>query len=273
VAGPRLNEFNSQDLANTVWAFATAGVEAPQLFEGIAAETGSRLKEFNSQNLANMAWAFATAGVEAPELFEAIAAEAVSRLNEFDSQGLANIAWALACFNCLDLMSVEALLRRLAEVSAALCDVSLSQLHQFVLFLRMNHAELVSRYLSASELARLRMAFTSSPVRPSSFQREVSAALGQLGWTHEFEHVTEDGLSLDLAQSSSRLAIEVDGPSHYLRNPARGCWVENGATRLKSRLLRGLGWKVTRIPFFEWDSLTTETAKRTYLEGKLGSRL
>jgi len=69
-----------QALANTAWAFATAGVAAPQLFEAIAREAPMRIKEFNSQNLANTVWAFAKSGVAAPQLFEAIASEAPMRI-------------------------------------------------------------------------------------------------------------------------------------------------------------------------------------------------
>eukprot|EP00630_Chrysocystis_fragilis_P000506 CAMPEP_0197391254 /NCGR_PEP_ID=MMETSP1165-20131217/2972_1 /TAXON_ID=284809 /ORGANISM="Chrysocystis fragilis, Strain CCMP3189" /LENGTH=58 /DNA_ID=CAMNT_0042916823 /DNA_START=8 /DNA_END=181 /DNA_ORIENTATION=+ len=44
-----------------------------------------------------MAWAFATAGVDAPELFNAIASEVLPRLDNFSSRSLANAAWAFAC--------------------------------------------------------------------------------------------------------------------------------------------------------------------------------
>ena len=77
----RIKDFGPQALANTAWAFATAGVAAPRLFEAIAREAPSRINEFKSQGLANTAWAFATAGVTAPRLFEAIASEAPAETN------------------------------------------------------------------------------------------------------------------------------------------------------------------------------------------------
>ena len=36
-------------------------------------------------------------------------------------------------------------------------------------------------------------------------------------------------------------AVEVDGPSHYLKDAAGRCVTENGSTRFKSRLLRQIG--------------------------------
>ena len=80
--------------------------------------------------------------------------------------------------------------------------------------------------------------------------------LTEIGWNHEFEHVTSEGISLDLADPEARRAIEVDGPSHYLKDVATGEYIVNGATRFKSRLLRALGWHITHVPFFDWDHKT-----------------
>ena len=54
-AVPRLREFNAQNLANTAWAFATAGHASPALLDAIAAEAAPRVRDFNPQNLSNTA--------------------------------------------------------------------------------------------------------------------------------------------------------------------------------------------------------------------------
>jgi len=46
--------------------------------------------------------------------------------------------------------------------------------------------------------------------------------LERFGWRHAFEYETVDGFSLDVAQPELKRAIEVDGPSHYLRDPTTG---------------------------------------------------
>jgi len=89
-------EFKPQHLANTAWAFATAGHAAPALFDAIGREAAGRVRELNPQNLANTAWAFATAGHAAPALFDAIGKEAAGRVREPTPQGLANTAWEFA---------------------------------------------------------------------------------------------------------------------------------------------------------------------------------
>ena len=60
-------------------------------------------------------------------------------------------------------------------------------------------------------------------------------------------------------------AVEVDGPAHFLgdgRTPS-------GNTLLKRRQLGQLGYTVVPVPFWEWDALRDEEAKRRYLEEKL----
>jgi len=70
VAEPRLGEFKPQNLANTAWAFATAGHSSPRLFEAVAAAAVPRLGGFKPQELANTAWAFAVADIPAASLFD-----------------------------------------------------------------------------------------------------------------------------------------------------------------------------------------------------------
>ena len=61
-AEQRMAGFNSQELANTAWAFATADSPDAQLFRALARTTEQRMSGFNSPQLAYTAWAFASAG-------------------------------------------------------------------------------------------------------------------------------------------------------------------------------------------------------------------
>ncbi|CAE7546415.1 unnamed protein product, partial [Symbiodinium microadriaticum] len=93
--------FNVQEMSNLAWAFAKAGIEAPELFAALAAAAHPRLEEFTTQNLCNFAWAFAslsvsTPGAGAPGVLEGVAAEATKRVSDFNLQGLSNLVWASA---------------------------------------------------------------------------------------------------------------------------------------------------------------------------------
>ena len=54
-----MGDFNSQDLANSACAFATAGQSDASLFALLATAAEQRMGNFNSQDLADTAWAFA----------------------------------------------------------------------------------------------------------------------------------------------------------------------------------------------------------------------
>ena len=55
-----MSEFNAQDIANTVWAFAKAMQPDEKLFAALAIAAARRVRQFQVQNVANTAWAFAT---------------------------------------------------------------------------------------------------------------------------------------------------------------------------------------------------------------------
>ena len=54
-AKQRMTAFNPQNLANTVWAFATAGENDALLFAALATAAKQRMTAFNPQNLDNTA--------------------------------------------------------------------------------------------------------------------------------------------------------------------------------------------------------------------------
>ena len=120
----------------------------------------------------------------------------------------------------------------------------------------------------SSQLQTLRSAYTRDELEPSQWQRDVSAMLAELGWNHEFEYVTQEGMSLGLADPEAKRAIDVVGPSEYLKDVSTGDYVVNGSTQFKSRLLRALGWQITHVPFFDWRS-KTRTERRVLLKDHL----
>ena len=50
-----MSDFNSQELANTAWAFALADQNDAPLFVALAAAAEQRMGDLNSQELANTA--------------------------------------------------------------------------------------------------------------------------------------------------------------------------------------------------------------------------
>ena len=96
--------FKPQELANVVWAMATAGVPGTEAFwDGAAVEAARITRDARAtqpQNLANLAWAYAKSGRGSREavdaLFSNLAVTAARRVDEFNAQELGNTAWAYA---------------------------------------------------------------------------------------------------------------------------------------------------------------------------------
>ena len=127
----------------------------------------------------------------------------------------------------------------------------------------------------------------------SVMQRSVSTAFKRIGFDHVEEHVISleglaseydvnlppkavEVLSIDIANVPRRIAIEVDGPAHFItsineeggstgytkinksgRLEYQFTWTGdrqtfNGSTAMKQTLLKKLGWKTINIPFWEW---------------------
>ena len=117
------------------------------------------------------------------------------------------------------------------------------------------------------ELAqRCRDAFSQAEGVPSRLQRDVAASLSALGLAPREEVRTPQGYSLDavVSHGGREVAVEVDGPSHFLgRTPT-------GTTALKRRQLRAAGWALLPVPYWEWDALgSSKAAKQEYLQGAL----
>lgn len=147
----------------------------------------------------------------------------------------------------------------------------------------------------------------------SKIQRDVSSAFSRIGFDHVDEHVINmeemarqgisffpkplEILSIDIANLEEKIAIEVDGPAHFIsqidderRDDGgytkmvngrleyqfrwKGDWqVINGPTALKQRLLSLLGWRVIHLPFYEWYALGgDEKAQEEYCRHLLADR-
>ena len=240
----------------------------------------SGLIGFKPQELANTAWAFATAGVRADALYAAVAEAAVrSGLIGFNPQDLANTAWAFATVNAyhpaLLVGCARAITNSLSQDPGSWGPEALIQLHQWQLWLTLERCEASDpqALLSESQRQFCRNAMQAAEAHPSRLQRAVAGALAQVCPGFEEEVIEQQtAYSLDLALRSSQLAIEVDGPSHFLLRDSRSdFYLPNGPTLLKRRLLEAAGWRVVSVPFYEWNGLREPQEQREYLDRRLGA--
>jgi RAP domain/FAST kinase-like protein, subdomain 1/FAST kinase-like protein, subdomain 2 len=260
----QINDLNPQALSNTAWSFAKLNHKAPALLEAIADAAQVRIKDFTPQALANTVWSLATMHHEAPSLLDAIARAAQVRLSDFNPQALAITAWSFAVFDMeshsfthLDSRFAQTLLSR--DPSSFSVE-NIGQLHQFQLWCQ---EQTGASWFPDKLSQQCRQVFVSAEAKPSRLQNHVVESLRALEAVSqvEVEVSTKSGYSLDAVVMfrGERIAVEVDGPSHFVGGQSRSA---NGATVLKHRQLRALeGWNLVTIPYWEWNAIDTGSNK------------
>ena len=90
----------------------------------------------------------------------------------------------------------------------------------------------------------------------------VSACLKRMGVSHANEHwCKRTERQIDIAiLGSPPVAMEVDGPSHFLADG-----MPDGSTLLRNRVLAAHGWRVVVVDYSVWNQLTDEPQRREYL--------
>jgi len=263
----KLDKFNGQDCSNTVWAFATAGESHLQLFNKLADEAIKRQHEFTDQGTANFLWAYASNGQVDEHLFSSLVPSVKDNLDKYNAQELANVAWAYSVANVnapsvFNKEFINACLRN--EESFELEE--LRQLHQWQLW----QEELKSDISLPSSLQkRCYEAFVSQDPTQSKLQDDVVSILSSLGLQPQEEVLLKSGYRIDavVEVNGKQIAVEVDGPSHFLGRSSE----RTGSTILKHRQVAALdGMTVVSIPYWEWDNLENDTEKKKYVQSLLG---
>ena len=209
---------NAQGAANSLWALATLGFDDPRIVRPLAEAAVRLAPSFNAQGAANSLWAAATLGLDDAGIVRPLAEAAVRLAPSFHAQGAANSLWAAAS---LELPSV--VVNHLASAAARnLGDFNLEEAVQ-VLEAHFAGAEVHTTCLDACW--RIFRA-TSKPPRTSELQKSVAASLRAMGYAVAQEVPILEGLRcIDIvatAPNGARIAVEVDGPSHYFARPLGG---------------------------------------------------
>ena len=100
-ATAKIREFNTQELSNTAWAFATAQHPEPVLFQAIGSQVVLKAPQFKAQEISNTLWAFAKLDVpNADEVFASLADAAIrlayNNPSAYNPQNVSNALWAFA---------------------------------------------------------------------------------------------------------------------------------------------------------------------------------
>lgn len=285
---------NIQSVANVMFACSTQRHYHPSLFAAFAQQGVKLLADpatathFSPRAISSIVFSYAihTAAEDkqtCAAFIAALAERACDTLEEFDIRGLASTAWGLAVWGHLS----GPFFRKVRSLSPAMMHAfqpqELQQLYQVELILRLEAPDLgldtshIDRYealfaalqargqLTGAAQARWRHTMGPAGIKGSAFQRDVAAALGSLPLNCDVElEYTQVEYTIDMALPCIKLAVEADGPLHFMRNVPKAI----GRTLVKRRSLQKMGWTVLSVPYFHWQALLPEM-KQVYMYKRL----
>lgn len=91
----QIAEYSPQELANTVWSFATLGVLDIPLMAAISAAAIQKIDSFSPQHITNTAWSFAELFFWIEPLMTAISSEALRRISGLRFGDAHTLLWSL----------------------------------------------------------------------------------------------------------------------------------------------------------------------------------
>ena len=243
------------ELATWGHAFASVGCTSPPLFDKLSSEASKRLDGCSASAAVTLAHAFAVTGHDAPALLRGIGVRLADQLSAARPNEVSTAMWAMAAAD----VACPELFGSAKFASYVTCATEQGQwatedrhrMHQWQLWCsERSFSERDARSLPAGLAEACLEEFGAQPPTVSLLQKQVAAAFRRDGLEPKSEVRTPEGYTIDLVVPFKGLhvAVEVDGPSHFLGESD----VPNGATRLKRRQLRHLGWAVLPVPYFEF---------------------
>ena len=170
---------------------------------------------------------------------------------------LSTIVWAFAAFDfpsADELFGTSSFTSRCAHFEASFSAENLRQLYQWSLW-REERDRRSALWPGLSESLRqaCRDAFIAEEGKPSKLQSDVAQEIRSRVSHVEEEHRCEaSGYIIDVLvtlNDGKRIAVEVDGPSHFIGRSQQ----PTGATLIKHRHLRHFGWRLESVPYWEWN--------------------
>lgn len=225
---------------------------------------------------------------------------AMSRIR-IGSQEQANIAWSLTVLEKYHSKESIDLLRSIFMVCDKSCkageQIRLEHAHQLwqaICILEGDCPEAVQSVDSKTKQFMKNVWYQEKSRHKSSSARHraLSQTLDFMGVKHYNEHDEDIDLAIvlkneskwtmtaehgDVEESTQKVAVEFDGPSHFTKVPKTKPGEKPitpralGHTVLKYKLLKQQGWNIVRIPFYEFDRIPfwASMERQRYLQRKL----
>jgi len=230
-----------QAIANTAWSFATLGLmpgaEARAALEAALVRMGPAM---NEQNVASTVLAYATLGLTPGAEARAALEAAVVRVGpSMTPQAVANTLWSFPTMAATQGLSLPACYPSLWRLAQGLDVGSLTDVDLYMFF----HAYLILTELVGGdvldqvtfppwimgEAQEAWMRNARDDVTESGWVTEAAAIIGDLGVRCEVERLSDDKrFSVDVFLLDDNMALEFDGPTHFINSSDGGNGVAPG---------------------------------------------
>lgn len=264
----------SRNISSIIWSLATLRVDCPELYVAVDKEADRLVQDGSSHSIANFLWGISILGVADSNLFQSFDGRVVDTfVRSCNDQEAVNACYAFAISNKI---------RRYPDTFAELWSRALKI--DWTALPNQGRVQLVQTYLIASNdgFAVVEPNWSSFELmidtEESRVEQEMSYILAsECNFDHErgvSPYPSHDGLDLwaiDCACRDRMIAVEFDGPSHFLRSATSttSANVEDGPTKAKRRFLASLGWSVVNIPYFQWSEAATHEGKIQLLRTRM----
>jgi hypothetical protein len=289
-------DMKPQAVSNVTWGFATLGLmpgaDARAALEAAVVRVGPDMKP---QETANAAWGFATLGWEPRADARAALEAAVERVGpDMNPQAVSTTLWSVLSLAATRAVPLPAYYPSLWQAACGFEERSFNRVDISMLFhAHLIHTELVGGVARGEVtfppwiMHQAREAWMYSArddVTVSRSVKEIASILGDLGIRNEVERLTDDGyLSVDVYLPDDDVALEFDGPSHFIKicdgdegaapggvgDASRASTRNTMSTELRDMFLARRHRVVLPVPYFEFAKLKGRTMKTEYVAEKL----